>query len=61
MYTDEIQYVLDHGIWIKKSTSKSLCKRSVASTKSKSCESLHYQYRKIKQGRRTLDSSDIQQ
>ena len=45
----------------KKSTSESLCKRSVTSTKTKSCESLHYQYRKIKQVRRTLGSSDIQQ
>ena len=42
----------------KKSTSKSLCKRSVASTKAKSCESLHYQYRKINQIRRTLGSGN---
>ena len=40
----------------KKSTSKSLCKRSGTSTKSNSCESLHCEYRKIKQGRRTLGS-----
>ena len=38
----------------KKSTSKSLCKSSVTSTKSNSCESLHCKYRKIKQGRRKL-------